>query len=195
MKLYYTPNSPYARITRVAARKSGLIAGIEEIAVVTREAGTGYFEVTPLARVPVLVDGDVTLADTRDICARFDEISEQVRWCPAEDHEARFMRHVVVGFLDGVAVWLRENGRPDGQRSEPVMRYEEHRARQVLTWLEPRWAHEQRDFAALALACAVAIAVDRGMGVDWHSVAPGLKRWAENRASECAMQETAPLPI
>ncbi|MCP4048534.1 MAG: hypothetical protein GY732_21355 [Gammaproteobacteria bacterium] len=52
-KLYFTPNSPYARIARVAARESGLIDQIDEIEVVTRDEATWYFEITPLARVPV----------------------------------------------------------------------------------------------------------------------------------------------
>ena len=196
MRLYYTANSPYARMARVAARESGLADRIEEIEAVTRAAGSSHFAVTPLARVPVLVDGAATLADTRDICAHFDRITGAARWFPDEDSDARYLRHVVTGFLDGVAVWLRENGRPDGRRSEPVMRYEEHRSRQVLGWLEPRWAGRQaEDFTALALVCAVDIAVDRGMAADWAEVAPGVMAWSARRAGVPAMRETAPLPL
>lgn len=195
MKLYYTPNSPYSRVTRVAARESGLIDRIEEIEAHTRAVDTGYFEVTPLARVPVLVEQDRRLADTRDICARFDEISGQVRWCPDETAQDRFLRHVVCGFLDGVAVWLRENARPDGERSRAVMHYEEHRAKRVLTWLEPRWDTDRRDYVALVLACAVEIALDRGMETGSETVAPALVRWVQQRAGETAMRETAPQPL
>ena len=65
MRLYYTANSPYARMARVAARESGLADRIEEIEAVTRAAGSPHFAVTPLARVPVLVDGAATLAAMR----------------------------------------------------------------------------------------------------------------------------------
>lgn len=195
MRLYYTPNSPYARIARVAARESGLIARIEEIEATTREAGTPHFQVTPLARVPVLVHGVVKLADTRDICVYFDEVTGAARWLSDEDAQARYLRHIVTGFLDGVAVWLRERARPDDQRSDPVMRYEEHRARQVLAFLETNFGTEGAGgFTALALACAVDIARDRSMGGDWPAIAPRILDRAARRAETPAMRATAFLP-
>ncbi|WP_306005617.1 glutathione S-transferase family protein [Aquicoccus porphyridii] len=188
MRLYFTPNSPYARITRVALRESGLRTRVEEIGVATRDPATALFEVTPLARVPVLEDGSVVLADTRDICAHFDLLENRARWFPQEDDATRFLRHVVSGFLDGVAVWLREKARPDGERSDPVMRYEEHRAVRVLRWRdEGRW-----DYCALVLACALDIAQRRGMAKGWHEIAPELVAWATTRAGDPFMVETAP---
>ena len=115
IRLYYTPNSPYARIARVAARESGLIDTVDEIVAITRSPDSSLFAISPLARVPVLVDGTTTLADTRDICGYFDGLTGLAQWCPDESSDARYLRHVTTGFLDGVAVWLRENARPDGQ--------------------------------------------------------------------------------
>ena len=196
MKLWYTPNSPYARIARVALRESGLRGRVDEVEAKTRDAGSGYFHVTPLARVPYLEDGNARFSDTRDICAHFDAVEGQARWLPPEDDATRFLRHVAVGFLDGVAVWLRENARREGQKSQPMMAYEAARARRVLDWLEPRWQGEGRwDFTALTLACAVDIGLDRGMGRDWIDVAPGLVSWAKDRAGCPFMQETAPGPV
>ena len=195
MKFFYTPNSPYARIARVAARESRLISRLEEVAVRTRAPETSYFEVTPPARVPVLEDGPVRLADTRDICGYFDLLSGRAHWLPQEGTEARFLRHVVSGFLDGVAVWLRENGRATGERSDSVMEYEQYRARRVLGWVEPRWTgREEGGFTALCLACAVDIAKDRGMARDWDEFAPGVMGWAHDRAQSPGMRETAPGP-
>ncbi|WP_137701065.1 glutathione S-transferase family protein [Marimonas lutisalis] len=195
MRLYYTANSPYARITRVALRESGLRPRVEEIEVRTRDAESDYFRITPLARVPVLEDGGAIIADTRDICAHFDTLEGRTRWFPPEDDDARLMRHVTTGFLDGVAVWLRENMRPDGQRSDPVMRYEEHRASQVLRWLAPRWQGVGRwDFTAVTLACAIDIARDRGMAQGWADIAPDVMDWAGTRAGCPFMAETAPGP-
>jgi glutathione S-transferase len=196
VKLYYTPNSPYGRIARVALRDSGLIAQTEEIEVTTRAEGTPYFDITPLARVPLLQDGDVKLGDTRDICGYFDAVTGVARWLPSEDHEARFLRHMTSGFLDGVAVWLRENGRVGGQRSDPVMRYEEHRARRALAWFETRWDDRKAwDFTALSMAVAVDIAKDRGMDEGWSEIAPGVMGWAAARADAPHMHATAPEPM
>jgi glutathione S-transferase len=195
MRLYYTPNSPYARIVRVALRDAG-VGGIEEIEARTRAADTDLFAVTPLARVPLLVDGDTRIGDTRDICAWIDTQCAAPRWLPPEDAGARFLRHVATGFLDGVAVWLRENARPDGMRSDPVMRYEEHRARHALTWLAAQGiAPDRWDFTALTLACAIDIAAARGMASDWRAAAPDLVDWAAMQARRPSMQATAPLPL
>lgn len=195
-KLFYTPNSPYARIARVAARQSGLADQIEEVEARTRDKASWYFKVTPLARVPVLVDGDVLLADTRDICAHFDALTGSTRWFPKETAETRYFRHIACGFLDGVAVWLREKARPDGQKSEAVMRYEEHRARSALQWLETHWNPvETIDFTALVIACAIEIALDRGMGGAWGKLAPKTIDWAARKAADPDMRATKPLPL
>ncbi len=195
MELYYTPNSPYARISRVAARMSGLVDQITEIEAKTRDVNTSYFEIAPLARVPMLQDGETRLADTRDICAYFDQKAGRKQWFPDETVETTYMRHIAFGFLDGVAVWLRENARPVGQSSEPVLAYETFRAGQVLTWLEVQWtAPATVDFTALTIACTLDIAIDRGMDVDWSANAPTILNWVQRFAHEPDMQSTRPLP-
>jgi len=89
VRLYITPTSPYARITRVALIEDGLSDTIEVINVTTRARDTDYFNITPLARVPALVDGDTLIADTRDICAHFDSITKTARWCLPDSTTAR----------------------------------------------------------------------------------------------------------
>ncbi len=195
MKLYYTPNSPYARIARVAALESGLANRVEFIQAKTRDPETDFFEITPLARVPALTDNGVLIADTRDICAHFDRVTGTPVWLPPETPATRTLRHVAVGFLDGVAVWLRENARCHGEKSAAVMRYEEHRARHALLWLD-RNAHppEPLDFTSLCLVCAIDIGLKRGMGADWGKLAPGLIGWATTTAQRPSMRATAPGP-
>lgn len=193
-KLYYTSNSPYARITRVAARQAGLIDQIEEIEALTRSHGTWYFDVTPLARVPFFVDGTLQLADTRDICVHFDQMTGTPRLFPRESASDRTYRQIATGFLDGIAVWLREARRPDGERSEPVMRYEAERAQKAIAWLEKNWSDPApTTFTALTLACALDIARDRDFALVWDAIAPALTAWAADQATQPAMLATRPL--
>ncbi|MCT4608257.1 MAG: glutathione S-transferase family protein [Pelagimonas sp.] len=195
MQLYYTPNSPYARVARVAARISGLDQ-VTEIEAKTRQANTEFFQITPLARVPTLVDGDTVVAETRDICAYFDQITGVPRWLPPEDETTRFQRHVLCGLMDGVAVWLRENGRPDGQKSTPVIAYEEHRAERILTWIETQYTPPpDLTYAALVLACTVDIALDRGMGTAWANHAPKTVEWAQAQSERPEMHATRFQPL
>lgn len=139
----------------------------------------------------------MTIADTRDIAAHFDARSGCVRWLPPEDATARLERNVATGFLDGVAVWLRENGRVPGEKSQAVMAYEALRARRALVWLEASGiaAQDRWDFTALTLACAAGIATSRGMAVDWPAIAPRLMNWAAQQMQRPSMQATAPLPL
>jgi len=193
LKLYITPNSPYARIARVAAIESGLSARIEIINVTTRDAKTDYFKISPLARVPALVDGDILIADTRDICAHFDALTNTRQWGPSESASARTLRHIASGFLDGIAVWLRETGRPADQQSAPVIAYEIHRAAKALAWLEGHTdTQKPLNFTTLTLACALDIATRRTMALDWPEIAPNLATWATSFARRPAMQITAP---
>ena len=194
MKLYYTPNSPYARICRIALRESGLSNRITEVEAATRDTNSEFFNVTPLARVPALVDGGILVADTRDICAYFDAVCERVIWCPSETENARTYRHIAVGFLDGVAVWLRENARPNGEKSTAVMAYEEHRAHIALAWLEKfQPATDTLNFSTLAITCAIDIARQRGMATDWDAHAPTLLNKVDIALDRPAFRATTPL--
>ena len=194
--LYYTPNSPYGRIARVCLRRAGLAGRVTEREARTRAENTDYFNVTPLARVPYFEDGTIRLGDTREICVHFDRQSETETLFPEETEETQFLRHVVTGLLDGVAVWLRENGRPEGQKSHTVMEYEAHRAAKILRWLAPRWtALEDASYGRIVLACTLDIAGMRGLAEGWEALAPELLEWSQAQARDPAMQQTAPLPL
>jgi len=161
--------------------------------VVTRDAGTSFFGVTPLARVPVLQDGDITIADTRDICGHFDQVTDRKRWLVPETPQTRLDRNIATGFLDGVAVWLRENARPESARSAQVMQYEQFRAKNAMRWFETREIHTRFDFSALTLVCALDIATSRGMG-NWANIAPQVCEWATAQAKRNAFWQTRPGP-
>jgi len=196
MKLFYTTNSPYARVCRVALRESGLSNIVTEIEAKTRAADTDYFSVTPLARVPALVDQGVLIADTRDICAYFDKVSDQRLWLPDETPTMQTQRHIATGFLDGIAVWLREMARPVGEKSLPVMRYEEHRARNAVAWLEQNVpANQTLSFTSLVLTCAIDIAQRRGMADNWTAIAPSLLKQVSQFLERPAFVKTVPHPI
>ena len=54
MKLYYTPNSPYARMCRIVAELNGLSDEIELEWVTLRTKDNPVIALSPLGRVPVL---------------------------------------------------------------------------------------------------------------------------------------------
>ena len=73
MKLFYTPNSPYARVCRIVADTHGLSGALELVRVPLRDAESSLIPLSTMGRVPVLVDGDLVLSEARHICAYLDE--------------------------------------------------------------------------------------------------------------------------
>ncbi|SRR5579883_177985 len=70
MKLFYTPNSPYARVARVAALELNLGERIEMQACTVRQADSDLLNYNPTGKVPTLeTDDGFILSETRIICA------------------------------------------------------------------------------------------------------------------------------
>ena len=67
IKLFYSLNSPYARIARIAARESGIIDEITEIPSKNREPDNPVLEYSPVGRVPTLVDGNLIITETKNV--------------------------------------------------------------------------------------------------------------------------------
>ena len=69
MKLYVTPNSPYARMARIVVLEKGLERRVEMVAAKTRTANSPYYAVNPSGRVPYLVrDDGVGMEESWLIC-------------------------------------------------------------------------------------------------------------------------------
>ena len=73
MKLFYTPNSPYARICRITAMEAGLMDRIELDWVPLRTSDSPVIPHAALGRIPLLIDGDLALSEGRHICAYLHE--------------------------------------------------------------------------------------------------------------------------
>jgi len=67
MDLYGTPTSPYTRVARIAAAELGFSYDFHDLR--WRVSPTELFAVNPIGRVPLLVDGQQRIADSRVIWA------------------------------------------------------------------------------------------------------------------------------
>ncbi len=194
MKLYYSINSPYARIVRIALFEADAGNGVEQIEVVTRTPDNPVLAHSPLGRVPTLVTDDFVLGEAANI---YRYLQEQFKDAPdPSDWPTVALESMVMGFLDGLAVWGREPMfHPNGTHSEAVLALEEERARRCLDYFEKMWAEwsgeHPWDFAHIALACALVL-MARFNGVpDWPETHPQLARWFEAAKSRPSMQATA----
>src|ERR1700730_5887612 len=108
MLLYYSPFSPFSRKVIVVAYEKGVR---DQIETVLTEVGTHVpleTEVhdrlsrsTPLMKIPVLIDGDLTLFDSRVIAEYLDSLSEYPRLLP-EGGRARWLALKQQTIADGI---------------------------------------------------------------------------------------------
>lgn len=133
----------------------------------------------PAGKVPTLVTDDgYALADTRIICETFQTGSEKMFLARLGDSERRAQEGLAVGFLDGVAVWVREQRREAEDRSSGVIELERARAIRCLAHFELHWPFDNRaiDFANAALVSAIELMHTR-VAADLIENYPALCQW------------------
>ena len=200
MKLFYTQNSPYARIARIAVLEAGLGAEVEQIKVVNRSPESPLLEYSPTGRVPTLVDDTLVLGESRHVCAYLDYKMGTARFFDPEnaDWNSISLESMVVGFLDGIVHWLREMRRPGSARSIERIDSERRMALRCLDYFEvkitSRPQHFQRwDYTCITLACALGMLDFNKFLPGWRSERVALDNWFRGRAARPSMRGTAPV--
>ncbi len=94
MEIYGTPTSPYTRIARIVAAELGFQPPLRTIK--WRETPDDLFKINPAGRIPLLVDGECSVGESRTIC-------NYLMAHPEARPAASFRR------LDGDARWDEEN--------------------------------------------------------------------------------------
>ena len=192
--LYASATSPYSRITRIIARDCGAIDDLDEAFPTKRVIDGDFFEISPVARVPALVQQGRLIADTRDIVLFFDE-TYGGGWLGRETPLQQTYRHVVIGLLDGLAVWARELKRDDALRDAGIIAYEHHRTEQALRWLDANALVCQAwNFAGVALVVAIEMAQHRGLmqAQQQAELAPDVMTWVAAQSTRDSVIATRP---
>jgi len=199
MKLYVTFTSPYARLARIIVAEKGLQERVEVIGAQTRTEDSPYYTINPSGRVPYLIDdaGD-GMEDSQLICAYLDSLDGKPRF-----HRASSERDWAYGRLeararslcDGIAVWVREMSRPEGERSPTVLAHEAARTQRLANLFESEAGttllKEPPAMGHLVLAVALEFARDRGFG-DLTDGRPQLSAWFACMRGLPSLRATAP---
>ena len=192
MKLFYTPLSPYARVTRIVALIFNSPVSFVQVAV--RESASVLLQSNPAAKVPSLqLRSGVVLSETRLVCEHLQSLGGQRLLASADDHSARQWEGLVSGFMDGIAVWVRERRRPADEQSPAVLALEQQRCVRCLAYFEQSWDCEQRvpDYAAIALACTLELISVCAL-MDWEAQHPRLAAWLAPVLASELFKQTAP---
>jgi glutathione S-transferase len=199
MKLYITEGSPYARIARIVVIEKGLQSSVEIIYAKTRVADSPYYQINPSGRVPYLIrDDEIALEESVLICAYLDQLEGKLMFSlPVGEQgwEARRIEALARSMMDGLAVWSRETGRPENERSPTVIKHETARAaRMADVWekeINHSWMHGAINMAQITLACALGMEA-RNPDLHWRPAHPRLTEWYARIAVRPSLAATAP---
>ncbi len=194
-ELFFSENSPYARICRMALRERDLSAQIKETVTALRDPQAVVLPHNPTGRVPALLLPDgTTLTETTLILQWLDQQGTQPAMMPADPKgTAAYGR--ALGLLDGIAVWNRELRRPENERSPSVLKLEAVRADRIADALErdvAGGAYAKIDMGTLALLAVLGYAERRHRSWSWRSGHEALEQWFEERSNRPSFIETIP---
>ncbi|MEO9518149.1 MAG: glutathione S-transferase family protein [Paracoccaceae bacterium] len=199
MKLYYSQNSPYARIARVIARELKQLDSIEEVLARNREPDNPVLSYSPVGRVPTITDGILVITEVGNV-ARFlaSRSTSQVAMSVTSDEWTEIMQEgQILGFVEGLAFWVRENRREPTDRSVHLLSVERDRAERCLVYLEGEaQAGHLGEFPSLrfvALAVGLSLADHYGLLTGWKDKFPNLAAWFHDKPERTSMKQTEPI--
>jgi len=197
MKLFYTPNSPYARIARVTALELNLSDRIAMQKVTVRDPNSELLHYNPTGKVPTLaINNGFILSETRIICAYLNHLNPEIKI--VADISSSFLQQlegITGGFIDGTAVWVRELRRPLNEQSPGIIELERTRAVRTLDYFEK--IADKFDQTPKLAHITLASALGQEMRLpEWHwrQDFPQLARWYDEFSERHSLQLTKPEP-
>lgn len=198
MQLYFSQNSPFARIARIAAREMGLIQIITEFPAANRQPDNPVLRYSPVGRVPTLVDGKIVITETKNVVQYLaaQPKARAVASVISSDWQDIMQEGQILGFIDGIASWVREDRREPECRSTHLIEVERDRSKRCLAHLENGAASEKLGdfpiFRFIALAAGLDLMDFHQFHPAWRTDYPKLASWFVVQASRQSMRETAP---
>ena len=199
MQLHYSQNSPYARIARVIARELDQMDSIEEVLSKNREPDNPVLKYSPVGRVPMIVEGGLVITEVGNV-ARFlasKSASHDATMVTSDEWTGIMQEGQILGFLEGLAFWVRENRREQQDRSVYLLRVEHERAKRCLRYLEEgARAGHLGEFPLLrfvALAVGLALAEHYDLLTGWKQEFPSLATWFQDKPHRTSMKQTEPV--
>jgi glutathione S-transferase len=134
------------------------------------------------------------LSETRIICVYLNHLNPQIHLIADISHAfLQQLEGITGGFLDGIAVWVREIRRSRNEQSPGIIELERARALRVLDYFEkisdkldqtPKLAH-------ISLASALGLEI-RLPELQWRQNYPQLARWYDEFSERPSLQMTKP---
>lgn len=200
MKLFYSPNSPYARKCLVVAYELGLRERIETVAAnaIPTKRDPAIAASNPLSKVPTLIADDSTVLYDSAVIAEYLNALGGGKLLP-RDGPARWNVLVEQALADGVldaALLARYETalRPEALRWTDWTNGQLEKVAGGLDELERRAARfgDRVDLGTIAFACALGYIDLRWGSLEWRKGRPSAAAWYERFAARDSMVKTRP---
>ena len=200
MRLFHSPNSPYARKCMVLLHETGLLDQVTLIAATGTPVDTGSMPLAqnPLGKIPALERGDgPALYDSRVICRYLDSLSDSGLY-PAAPRlwDTLTVEATGDGITDAAILMVYESRlRPEDKRYAPWVEGQWAKIDRALDALESHWMDHLTgapDMGQISVACALGYLDFRHGLRAWRQGRPHLAAWFDTFANRPSMQATLP---
>jgi glutathione S-transferase len=204
MKLYFSPNSPYARKARIIIHELGLTPRVEDV-IVSLPADAKLRAVNPLGKIPALVlDDGSAIYDSTVICEYLDEFGggkffpratlfkeAQGRW------RALTLQALGDGLADAVVRRNQEMRIAEDKRSADVIERQTKAIEAAFAVADRAAARFGADptIGEVAVACAIGYLDLRAPNDGWRARYPQLAGWLETFSQRPSAIATRPPPV
>lgn len=196
MKLYYSPNSPYARKVRVLAIERGIADQIELVEVSTADLAGPLMKVNPLGRVPALeTQADGVVHDSPVICEYLDGYTSSAAGRgKVIDLADKCFAATAQGMLDAGYAVRMEKTRPEHLQWQDWNDKQFGKINRTLDQLEatPQTLPKEPTIGAIALACTLEWLAFRHPEGQWLANRPNLAKWTNAFSERPSMKATRP---
>jgi glutathione S-transferase len=201
MKLFYSPNSPYARKARIIIHELGLSSRVED-AIVSLPADAKLRAVNPLGKIPALLldDGSV-IYDSPVICEYLDALGNGKFFPRAtlfREAEGRWraltLQALGDGLADAVVRRVQEVRLTEEKRSSEVIQRQTAGIEAAFSALDRAAAKfpAEPTIGEIAVACAIGYLDLRSPNDGWRDRYRQLARWLDVFSQRASAQATKP---
>ena len=200
MKLIASLTSPYVRKVRVVMAEKKLDYQMQVENVWAED--TTIQDFNPLGKVPCLImDDDGSLFDSRVIVEYLDTLSPVSRLIPSTGREKAAVKcweALGDGLLDAAVTIVKENQRPEGQRSPEWIERQYNKIHAALKAMDESLGDQtfcmgvNYSLADVAVGCALGYLDFRFPQIDWRTKYANLNRLYAKLATRQTFVDTAP---
>ncbi len=196
MKLYYSPNSPYARKVRVLILERDLSDKVQLIEVSTTDPNGPLFLVNPLGKVPALATSeDGIVHDSPVICEYLDGFtSSRAGKGRVIDLSDKCLAATAQGILDAGYAARMEKQRPKELQWQQWNDKQFQKIDRTLDQIEATAEKlpTEATIGAIALACTLEWLEFRHAEGNWLAMRPKLNNWVSSFGKRSSMLQTRP---